>query len=78
MAAVVSSQYSSIVWCQLHLHRFTKAVPSISLDGEWKYYSVFSIEHDQSWIGKYNTHYIYAPIKNGWYDIEILKRELLL
>lgn len=41
-----------------------------------KYYTVYSIEHDPAWVGRYNTHYIYAPIKHGWYDIEVLKKEL--
>lgn len=41
-----------------------------------KYYTVYSVEHNQNWIGKYQTNYIYAPIKNGWYDIEVLKRKL--
>lgn len=41
-----------------------------------KYYTVFSVEHDKRWLNKYKTHYIYAPIKNGWYDIEVLKKQL--
>lgn len=41
-----------------------------------KYYTVYSIEHDQAWVGKNNTNYIYAPIKNGWYDIDILRTQL--
>lgn len=41
-----------------------------------KYYTVYSIEHDQDWVDKYTTNYIYAPITNGWYDVEILKKEL--
>lgn len=41
-----------------------------------KYYTVYSIEHNLSWIGKYNTNYIYASIKNGWYDVNIIKKEL--
>ncbi len=41
-----------------------------------KHYTVYSIEHDKHWINRYNTHYIYAPIKNQWYDIEVLKKEL--
>ena len=41
-----------------------------------KYYTVYSIEHDQKWVDKYNTHYIYAPIINNWYDTEALKRDL--
>jgi hypothetical protein len=41
-----------------------------------KLYKVFSIEHDQKWVNKYESTYIYAPIKNNWYDIEIVKKEL--
>ena len=41
-----------------------------------KYYTVYSIEHDPKWLNKYETNYIYAPIKNGWYDIAVLKKEL--
>lgn len=41
-----------------------------------EHYTVYSIEHNEKWVGKYNTHYIYAPIKNGWYDISILSKKL--
>mgnify|MGYP000188442185 CR=1 FL=1 len=49
-------------------------------------YTLFSIEHNPEWIGRYNSNYIYAPIKLaptdsseqgiGWYDIEIIKQNL--
>lgn len=41
-----------------------------------KHYTVYSIEHNQEWIDKYDTNYIYAPIKNNWYDVEIVKKAL--
>lgn len=41
-----------------------------------EHYTVYSIEHDPQWVGKYNTHYIYAPIINDWYDVSILSNEL--
>lgn len=41
-----------------------------------KHYTVYSIEHDPIWLNRYNTHYIYAPIVNNWYDVEILKNNL--
>ncbi|MGA9530289.1 MAG: hypothetical protein WBQ73_00170 [Candidatus Babeliales bacterium] len=41
-----------------------------------KYYSVYSVEHDPVWMNRYKTQYIYAPLKNGWYDSEQLKRHL--
>ena len=44
-------------------------------------YKVYSVEHDERWIGKYNSTYIHAPLvpdPHGivWYDVEVLKREL--
>ena len=41
-----------------------------------KYYSVWSVEHDMIWLNRYNTHYIYAPLVDNWYNVEILKKEL--
>ncbi len=41
-----------------------------------KYYTTYSVEHNSQWLGKYNTHYIYAPIKDRWYDPNILKEKL--
>jgi len=41
-----------------------------------EFYTVYSVEHDRWWVNKYNTNYIYAPIKNGWYDTKILEEQL--
>ncbi len=41
-----------------------------------KYYKVYSIEEDSKWLNKYDSTYIHAPIKKGWYDREILEKEL--
>ena len=41
-----------------------------------EYYTVYSIEHNPRWLNKYNTHYIYTPIKGRWYDPTILKAKL--
>jgi len=41
-----------------------------------QYYTVYSIEHNPRWLGKYNTNYIHVPIKNKWYNPEILKKKL--
>ena len=41
-----------------------------------KYYNLYSIEQDAKYINKYNSTYIYSPIKCGWYDVEILKKTL--
>lgn len=38
-----------------------------------KYWKVYSIEQHQKWVGLApDSHYIYAPIKDGWYDSEIV------
>ena len=39
-------------------------------------YKVYSIEHDKKWLNKYGSTYIYAPIKDNWYDIESIKKEI--
>jgi hypothetical protein len=41
-----------------------------------KYYTVYSIEHNNRWIGVYNTNYIYAPIINSWYDTTAVQKFL--
>ena len=41
-----------------------------------KYYKVYSVEENSEWLNKYNSTYIYAPIKKGWYDTDVLKKEL--
>lgn len=41
-----------------------------------EYYEVYSVEHNSFWLGQYNTHYIYAPIINGWYDVVALEKNL--
>lgn len=38
-----------------------------------KYFKVYSIEHNPKWILDNGSHYIYAPLKNGWYDLETVK-----
>ena len=41
-----------------------------------KHYTMYSIEHEKYWLDKYDTNYIYAPIKNygnyRWYNIEAI------
>lgn len=39
-------------------------------------YVLFSIENDKAFCGKYKSNYIYAPLKDGWYDVEIVKKEI--
>ena len=51
-----------------------------------KNFSLFSVEHDQEWISKYETNYIYAPIRPhskssqlnsvGWYDVDEIYSKL--
>lgn len=39
-------------------------------------FSITSIEEDEEWLNKADSNYIHAPIKNGWYDVEVLKKEI--
>jgi hypothetical protein len=41
-----------------------------------EHYKLFSIEQNKEYLYKYNATYIYAPIENGWYDINIVKKSL--
>lgn len=41
-----------------------------------KNYIVTSIENDKRWLNKANSTYIYAPLKNGWYDVNVLSEAL--
>lgn len=42
-----------------------------------KRYDVYSIEHDPIWMDNAKkAHYIYAPIKRGWYDPRPIKKGL--
>lgn len=38
-----------------------------------KVFTVYSIEHDKRYLGKYDTNYIYVPTASDWYDWEILR-----
>lgn len=39
-------------------------------------YKMYSIENNEKWLNKYDSTYIHAPIKNNWFDVEVLKKEL--
>lgn len=45
-----------------------------------RYYKMYSVEHDKNWLYKYDTTYIYAPIKHyttyKWYDVDVLIHNL--
>jgi len=40
------------------------------------FWNVYSIEENKDWTGKFHNQYIYAPIVDNWYDMEVLKKEL--
>jgi len=42
-----------------------------------EYFTMYSIEHDKKWV-EYapKSNYIYAPIVNGWYDVNKVKAGL--
>ena len=52
-----------------------------------KKYRMYSVEHDMEWMGKYQSNYLYTPLKqhkevknhvgNIWYDADILREHLL-
>jgi hypothetical protein len=46
---------------------------TVELVKDW---NVYSIEHDASWVDYTDSNYIYAPIVDGWYDVECVKKEL--
>jgi hypothetical protein len=41
-----------------------------------KNWNVISIEEDIEWVNKFHENYIYAPIKDDWYDFDVLKNKL--
>lgn len=42
-----------------------------------KVFNLYSVEQSQEYCGIYtDTKYIHASIKNGWYDVDVLKSEL--
>lgn len=45
-----------------------------------RYYTMYSIEDNEKYIGKYDSTYIHAPLKNyegyKWYDTDILEEKL--
>lgn len=38
--------------------------------------TLYSIEESQEWLNRYHNNYIFAPIKEKWYDLDILKKNL--
>jgi hypothetical protein len=39
-------------------------------------YKMYSIEENINFVDIYDSHYIFAPIKDGWYDVDILRKEI--
>jgi hypothetical protein len=39
-------------------------------------YTMYSIEHDPNFMHLYDSHYIYAPIRDGWYCRHMLEDKL--
>lgn len=67
-------------WLTLNLPKgktileFGSGTGTIELTKHWK---VYSVEQDSKWVGvAKDSNYIHAPIKNGWYDNEIVFNSL--
>ena len=42
-----------------------------------RHYKLYSIEHNKEWCDLYpNVNYIHAQLKDGWYDVRVLKKLL--
>lgn len=41
-----------------------------------KFYTVYSVEDNPVYVGKYPSNYILAPLVDGWYDADILRKKL--
>jgi hypothetical protein len=41
-----------------------------------KLWNVFSVEENIDWVNKYHNQYIYAPLKDHWYDLTSLTKGL--
>lgn len=39
-------------------------------------YIMYSIEHSKKWMNKYDSHYIYAPIRKGWYHVNSIQKNI--
>lgn len=35
-------------------------------------YTLISVEQDNQWINLHHNNYCFAPLKNGWYDMDIV------
>lgn len=41
-----------------------------------KHFKMISIEEDEDWVGEYDSEYLHAPIKDDWYDIDLVNEFL--
>ncbi len=51
-----------------------------------RHYTMYSVEHDEEWMGVYDSNYIYAPLKQHkavqnhsgdvWYDADVLRPQV--
>jgi hypothetical protein len=41
-----------------------------------KDYTMISVEENEKFINLYPSTYIHCPVKNGWYDVDILRKNL--
>lgn len=41
-----------------------------------KLWNVYSIEENIDWVNRFHSRYIYAPIKENWYDLDIVKNNI--
>jgi len=66
-------------WIFAHLPKRAKIVELGSGKGTERLserFKMISIEDNPDWIGKYNSTYIHAPIKDGWYDRDYLEGKI--
>ncbi len=41
-----------------------------------RFYKMISVEDKREFVGLYKSRYIHAPIRDGWYDLQVLRQEL--
>lgn len=41
-----------------------------------KHYTMFSVENNPNWVGKFKSTYIHAPMKGAWFDVSVLEAQL--
>jgi hypothetical protein len=41
-----------------------------------EHYTMYSIEHDMRWVGRFPSSYIFAPMNGKWYDVAAVREKL--